>query len=110
MVARDRFPHVFRSPAREPSTLPVERYAEVLFRNGYPEHVARVQVYGHALSSGSEVVEWTRGTTLTAYQARLSEQEFSVFLAEYRRVLVSVLGEGPYFYPFKRILLWGRKS
>jgi len=109
-IARDSFPQAFQTPAREPATLPVERYAEILFANGFTEHVARVEVYGHPLPSGNDVVEWTKGTTLTAYQARLSAEEFQRFLEEYRRVLVGILGEGPYFYPFKRILLWGRKS
>ena len=109
-VARDLFPRAFEAPARVPATLPVERYAEILFSNGFTEHVARVEVYGHPLTSGGDVVEWTKGTTLTAYQARLSAEEFQSFLDEYRRVLVGILGEGPYFYPFKRILLWGRKS
>jgi len=109
-LARDLFPRAFQTPAREPATLPVERYAEILFSNGFAEHVARVEVYGHPLPSGNDVVEWTKGTTLTAYQARLSAEEFQRFLEEYRRVLVGILGEGPYFYPFKRILLWGRKS
>ena len=109
-VARDLFPRAFKKPARVPAILPVERYAEILFANGFTEHVARVEVYGHLLPSGNDVVEWTKGTTLTAYQARLSTEEFQTFLDEYRRVLVGILGEGPYFYPFKRILLWGRKS
>ncbi len=92
-VARSLFPHAFLTPAREPSTLPVERYAEILFQNGFPEHVARVEVYGHPLPSGNDVVEWTKGTTLTAYQARLSEEEFRSFLDEYRRALVAIIGE-----------------
>ena len=109
-IARDLFPQAFRTPAREPATLPVEQYAEILFTNGFAEHLARVEVYGHPLPSGNDVVEWTKGTTLTAYQERLSGAEFVTFLEEYRRTLVGILGEGPYFYPFKRILLWGRKG
>lgn len=109
-VARDLFPQAFLTPAREPSTLAVERYSEILFHNDFSEHVARVEVYGHPLASGRDVVEWTKGTTLTAYQARLSPEEFEVFLDRYRRALLEVIGEGPYFYPFKRILLWGQKA
>jgi trans-aconitate 2-methyltransferase len=109
-IAREMFPEAFATPAREPSTLPVERYAEILYANGFAEHIARVEVYGHPLPSGNDVVEWTKGTTLTAYQARLSDTQFAALVSAYRRALVGIIGEGPYFYPFKRILLWGRKG
>ena len=33
------------------------------------------------------------------------------FVEAYRARLLSVLGDrSPYFYPFKRILLWGRRG
>jgi len=108
-TARRLFPGVFAGDGGFIRALPVERYAEILFANGFPAPLCRVQVYPDLLPSGGDVVEWTRGTLLTAYQARLSEADFARFLEAYRRELLSVIGEGPYLFAFKRILMWGRK-
>lgn len=109
-VALGLFPHVFNERESLSGTLTLERYAEMLFKHGFAEQVCRVEVYGHPMPSGNDVVEWTKGSLLTAYQQRLSVDEFRKFLVEYRNALLTEIGEGPYFYAFKRILLWGRKS
>jgi trans-aconitate 2-methyltransferase len=103
------FPDTFAGESG-PATLPVERYAEILFANGFEQQICRIEVYGHPMPSGREVVEWTRGTLLTAYRARLTDDDFTRFVEAYRDELLSRIGEGPYFYAFKRMLVWGRKS
>ena len=61
-------------------------------------------------SSPDAVVEWVRGTLLTDYELRLPEPLYREFVARYRERLHAALGDQrPYFYPFKRILLWGRR-
>lgn len=108
-VAARLFPDTFAPQATFAGTLAVERYAELLFAGGFQDQSCRVEVYGHPMPSGAEVVAWTQGTALTAYQARLSAPDFARFLDAYRAELLSLIGEGPYFYAFKRILLWGQK-
>jgi trans-aconitate 2-methyltransferase len=91
-------------PVEEP-----ERYAELLEDLGFVEQHVRLQVYPHHLEGPEQVVEWARGTMLTAYQRRLPAELFERFLAEYRRRLLPRLDQRrPYFYPFKRVLLWSR--
>jgi trans-aconitate 2-methyltransferase len=91
-------------PVEEP-----ERYAELLEDLGFVEQHVRLQVYPHHLEGPEQVVEWARGTMLTAYQRRLPAELFERFLAEYRARLLPRLDQRrPYFYPFKRVLLWGR--
>jgi trans-aconitate 2-methyltransferase len=86
-----------------------EQYAELLDRLGFAQQHVRLQVYPHHLSSTADVVEWVKGTSLTRFKAVLPAEDFERFLVEYRRRLVARLGErSPYFYAFKRILLWGR--
>ena len=109
-VALKLFPHAFNALQPLSGTLSLECYAEMLFRHGFEDQVCRVEVYGHPMSSGTDVVEWTKGSLLTAYQQRLSVAEFQLFVDEYRSALLAEVGDGPYFYAFKRILLWGRKS
>lgn len=92
------------------SVLPPPRYAEVLYELGFPEQHVRLQVYSHVLPSTGEVVEWTKGTSLTRMAAHFSPDVYDRLVATYRERLLAELGDRrPYFYPFKRILLWGRR-
>ena len=85
-------------------------YAEVLDQLGYVDQHVRLQVYGHHLASTAEVVEWVKGTLLTPYRERLEPELYDEFLRRYRDRLLEVVGDQrPYFYPFKRILCWGRR-
>ena len=95
--------------ARTFSVLPPEDYATLLHGLGFVAQSVRLQVYGHVLESPDAVVEWVRGTLLTDYESRLPEAMYQEFVARYRERLHAALGDQrPYFYPFKRILLWGR--
>src|SRR6266545_2034033 len=87
-----------------------ERYAELLDGLGFAEQDVRLQVYGHRLAGPEEVVEWVRGTLLTDYQRRMPAELFERYLATYReRLLPLYEGRRPYFYPFKRLLLWAAR-
>jgi trans-aconitate 2-methyltransferase len=94
---------------RGTSVLAPEEYAMLLDRLGYVEQHVRMQIYGHHLRSREDVIEWVRGTLLTYYQRRLSPELFDLFLDRYRERLLPRLDDSrPYFYPFKRILFWGK--
>lgn len=102
---------VARSFGLEPRAdfvLPPERYAEILNRLGYCHQHVRLQVYGHLLPTSGDVVEWVRGALLTAYEAQLPPERFEEFLRAYREELAKAIPEQrPYFYTYKRVLLWG---
>lgn len=86
-----------------------ERYADLLDVLGFTDQHVRLQVYGHHLASTADVVEWTRGTTLTRYERGLPPDLFTEFVARYRARLLAALGErSPYFYTFKRLLFRAR--
>lgn len=96
--------YIRQVPVQEP-----EWYSAKLDELGFVEQHVRLQVYPHHLESRDDVVEWTRGTLLTDYQQRMSPETFEKFLAEYRaRLLPQLDDRRPYFYGFKRILMWGR--
>lgn len=93
---------------RPANVLPPERYAELLHTLGYERQHVRLQVYGHVLPSAGDVVEWVRGALLTHYQSLLPAERFEEFLAQYREALAGALGEErPYFYTYRRVLIWG---
>ena len=82
-----------------------ERYAALLDDLGFADQHVRLQVYGHHLASTADVVEWTKGTTLTRYEKALSPDLFAGFVDRYRARVLAALGErSPYFYTFKRLL------
>lgn len=88
--------------------LPVERYACLLHQSGMARQHVRLQVYGHLLPRASDVVEWVKGSTLTEYRKPLGPERYEQFLAEYSRRLLAEISDGePYFYTFKRVLIWG---
>jgi trans-aconitate 2-methyltransferase len=109
-IAREQpFADAMQGYARTFSVLRPEEYATLLHELGFVAQSVRLQVYGHVLESPDAVVEWVRGTLLTDYQSRMPEAMYDQFVARYRARLNAALGDQrPYFYPFKRILLWGR--
>ena len=85
-----------------------EDYARILDRLGYADQHVRLQVYGPHLASREEVVAWTSGTLLTDYERRLSPDDYARFVARFRERLMPRLEDTrPYFFTFKRLLLWG---
>ena len=97
--------------ARRTTLLAPETYAEILDNLGFTEQHVRLQVYPHHLGSRDDVIEWVKGSLLTAYREQLSPDLYAEFLDRYRQRLIPRLSEArPYFYPFKRLLIWGRKA
>jgi trans-aconitate 2-methyltransferase len=110
VAAEPEFRESLTGQVRTNRVLSPERYAELLNGLGFAEQHVRLVVYGHRLASREEVFEWVRGTLLTDYEKRLSPQLFQKFLAKYRNLLMKVLrDERPYFFPFKRTLLWAMR-
>jgi trans-aconitate 2-methyltransferase len=109
-IAREQpFAGAMRGYVRKFAVLRPEEYAALLHELGFVGQSVRLQVYGHVLESPDAVVEWVRGTLLTDYESRMPEAMYAEFVARYRERLYAALGDQrPYFYPFKRILLWGR--
>ena len=98
--------YVRRFPTLSPS-----RYATLLDELGFERAHVRVQVYGYRLPHARAVVEWVKGSLLTAYRERLPADVYARFLEDYTALLLAELGERePYFYAFPRILMWGRKA
>jgi trans-aconitate 2-methyltransferase len=102
------------SPPVDPvaaNVLAPEQYAQLLHDLGYEQQHVRLQVYPHVLSSSRDVVQWVRGTTLTRFQRLLPADLFEQFVVAYEQRLLEVVGDrSPFFFGFRRVLLWGRLS
>jgi trans-aconitate 2-methyltransferase len=111
LAAEEPFRSACAGWSRSQPVLSPESYAELLFRAGFRHPIVRLIVYPHVLNGPEDVVEWMKGTLLAEYSRHLPSDVFEVFLRQYRRRLLDRIGfERPFFFPFKRILLWGRKS
>jgi trans-aconitate 2-methyltransferase len=89
-----------------------QAYAELLHDLGFAEQHVRLQVYPHVLGSTADVVQWVRGTTLTRIRKSLppGSDLYDRFVERYTQRLLATVGDHqPYFYAFKRILLWARR-
>ncbi|WP_040494800.1 methyltransferase domain-containing protein [Ilumatobacter nonamiensis] len=97
------------SPPPDPvadNVLTPEAYAELLHGLGLDDPLVRLVVYPQVMASSADVVEWTRGTSLTRFFAVLPESLHEPFVDAYRDELLATIGErGPYLYTFKRILM-----
>lgn len=84
--------------------LAIARYACLLDGLGLQGVHVRRQVYVHHLDSRDDVAEWTKGSLLTAYLARLPPELRAPFEARYREALRATLpDERPFVFPFERI-------
>ena len=93
------------------AVLPPRRYAQILYTLGFDAQDVRLMIYPHILPGADAVVEWMKGTLLTEYARHLPPDLFTAFVDRYRSMLLERLGTArPFFFPFKRILCWGRKS
>lgn len=111
VAAREPFRSALSGYVRTSPLLSAEGYAELLHELGFVRQSVRVQVYGHVLGSRADVIEWVKGTLLTDYEKRLTPELFARFLQQYREALLPRLSERePYFYPFKRLLLWAERA
>ncbi len=94
---------------RRLEVLKPEDYARLLYKLGFVEQEVKLQIYGHLLPSPEAVIEWYRGTLLTTYEQRLDVETYERFVSRYREKLMKYLDdERPFFFPYKRILIWGR--
>lgn len=99
-------------PPDDPVTANVlapEAYATLLHDLGATRQHVRLQVYGHVLPTSASVVDWVSGTTMTRVFRRLPTELHEPFLDAYRLALLARIGaHAPYFYAFKRILMWAQ--
>ncbi|TAK74404.1 MAG: methyltransferase domain-containing protein [Gammaproteobacteria bacterium] len=91
------------------SMLPIEKYAILLYKLGFCEQDVYQKAYPHVLATRDEVTEWVKGSLLTVYKERLSNETYAKFLVQYKmEIAARIPNEAPLFYPFKRTFVWGR--
>ena len=111
VAAQEPFRSALGGYIREWPVMPTAWYAELLDALGFEEQNVHLRVYGHHLESREAVVEWVKGTLLNDYKQRMPADLFADYLVAYHDQLMPRLeAREPYFYAFKRVLIWGRKA
>jgi trans-aconitate 2-methyltransferase len=88
------------------NTLAPEAYAALLHRLGFKAIKVRLFVYLHELASGSETIEWLKGSLLNHYKSSQPAEVYSLFEKEFHnRIERSIGQEKPYLFTFNRILM-----
>jgi trans-aconitate 2-methyltransferase len=96
---------------RANTVLTPDEYSRQLFRLGFSAPRSCLMIYPHVLADRGAVVEWVKGTLLAEYEKRMPADMFARFVNDYRaRLLPTFEDARPFFYPFKRILCWGKRS
>jgi len=94
---------------RQTPVLPIETYAELLFREEAKEITVFEKVYPHVLENADAIVDWISGTILLPYFERLGNLKTD-FTEAIRRDLKVIFPGEPIFYPFKRTFFSARKA
>lgn len=104
IAGEEPFKTVLGGWTRTIPVLGIEQYAELLYAHGGSEITVFEKVYPHLLADSDALADWTSGTALVPYFARLTEDMREQFMARYRQRLRDIYPTNPIFYGFRRTL------
>ena len=90
VAGREPFVSALGGWTRQSPVLPIETYAELLFREEAQEILVFEKVYPHVLENADAILDWISGTALVPYFERLGEQK-DEFMNELQKELREVL-------------------
>lgn len=96
--------------SRQSPVLPLQEYAEILYRCGGKNLNVFEKVYPHVLPDSNALADWTSGTVLVPYMERLSKELREDYMSEYRSRLKQLYPNTPVLFGFKRILFAADKD
>jgi len=94
---------------RTSPVLEMDAYAQLLYDNGLSELQIIKKVYPIIAENPDTLFDFISGSALIPYMERLSESEQKLFIAEYKKRIEKTFKTFPAIYPFKRLLLYGKK-
>jgi len=94
---------------RQSPVLPIEAYADLLFREDAGDILVLEKVYPHVLENADAIVDWISGTALVPYFELLGDKK-DEFINAIRQELIAAMPGEPVFYPFRRTFLSARKA
>ncbi|WP_454881200.1 methyltransferase domain-containing protein [Sphingobacterium detergens] len=95
---------------RASSVLSIDDYAQILFHSGLEELDLSLRIYPIIAAEAEVLYDFISGSALIPYIERLDEDKRPVFIEAFKTRIKQHFSRFPAIYPFKRILLYGRKS
>jgi len=109
VAGREPFVGALGGWTRQSPVLPIEAYADLLFREEAGNILVLEKVYPHVLENADAIVDWISGTALVPYFERLGDKK-DEFINAIRQELIAAMPGEPVFYPFRRTFFSARKA
>lgn len=94
---------------RPSSVLNIDDYAQILFDGGLEQLELSLRIYPIVAADSDVLYNFISGSALIPYMERLEEGKRNVFIQDFQTRIKQYFSKFPAIYPFKRILLYGRK-
>ncbi|RYY57874.1 MAG: methyltransferase domain-containing protein [Chitinophagaceae bacterium] len=95
---------------RDTPMLDIDSYVEVMFGNGLEQVQVMQKVYPIIAETAGTLFDFIAGSALVPYMEKLSGSEQELLTAEFKSRINRSFRKFPAVYPFKRLLLYGRKK
>ncbi|MDR6737062.1 methyltransferase domain-containing protein [Sphingobacterium sp. 2149] len=95
---------------RPSPVLDIDTYAKMLFENGLDQLDLSLRVYPLLAADADTLYNFIAGSALIPYFERLEQAKKVEFVDEFKTRINKHFSKFPNIYPFKRILLYGRKN
>lgn len=92
------------------SVLSIDDYAAILFNEGMDHLDLSLRIYPIVAAASDILYDFISGSALIPYIERLHQDRRPVFIRDYKARIKEHFRKFPAIYPFKRILLYGRKK
>jgi trans-aconitate 2-methyltransferase len=110
LVQEKPFADYLKGWKRESPLLNIDKYADIMFRNGLHEIQIMQKVYPIIADTPQRLLDFISGSALIPYLERMTKPEQEQFISEYKSRIEKAFKKFPAIYAFKRLLLYGTKK
>ncbi len=110
LIKEKPFVDVLQGFVRESPVLPMDNYAQIMFKNGMVDLNLSLRVYPIIAHSEDDLYNFISGSALIPYLERLNAADQLYFTTAFKERIRLHFKSFPAIYPFKRMLLYGMKN
>lgn len=110
MVSEEPFVDLLDGFHRNSPLLKIDEYAKIMFDNGLKDLNIFLKVYPIIATSETNLYDFIAGSSLIPYMERLDTSEQGLFKRKFTERIKKHFVTFPAIYPFKRIVMHGRKE
>ncbi len=110
LVQEKPFCDYWKGHRRRSPLLDVDGYAKILFAGGLEDIQIMLKVYPIIARSEEDLFQFISGSALIPYQDQMGATERELFHLVFKKRIKDHFQHFPAMYPFKRLLLYGKKA